>query len=135
MVQTPKGLDTPGRHSEPLSLVNGGSLLVPGHQPRANLVNRPFQGEQFRPTLTLFALTTCNNVDESHKHHGEQMKADTKENVMNDSICIKYKNSQNYMPEARLVFTQGERVVSDRKSSETSFWGVANVLFLHKPTG
>ena len=60
--ETQKGgtWDIPGRHSEPLSLVNGGNLLVTGHQPRANLVNRPFQGEQFRPTLTLFAPTTYN---------------------------------------------------------------------------
>ena len=75
------------------------------------------------------------NVDESHKHNGEQMKADTKEDVLSDSIYIKYKNSQNYVLEARLVFTQGERVVSDWKRSEGSFWGIANVLFLHKPTG
>ena len=64
-----------------------------------------------------------------------KLKADTKEDVLSDSIYIKYKNSQNYVLEARLVFTQGERVVSDWKRSEGSFWGIANVLFLHKPTG
>ena len=35
------------------------------------------------------------HMDESHKHDVEQVKPDT-EDLPNDSIYIKYKNSQNY---------------------------------------
>lgn len=64
-------------------------------------------------------------MDAFHKHN-ERMKENTEEDLLNDSIYIKYKSSQNYMLETRLVFTHragsGGVCVNDWKRAEGSFW-------------
>lgn len=38
--------------------------------------------------------TTCNNINKSQKYNVEQKKLDKREDTVNDSIHIKFKNRQ-----------------------------------------
>ena len=40
-----------------------------------------------------WATATCSDIDTAPKHNAEQKKPDKKEQVLNDSISIKFKNS------------------------------------------
>lgn len=67
-------------------------------------------------------------MDASHKHSVEQMKPDPEEDLLSDSICIKYKTVKTTLLEVRRGFTH-------RVRAEESFWGAASVLFLYMATG
>lgn len=54
-------------------------------------------------------------MDASHKHSVEQMKPDPEEDLLSDSICIKYKTVKTVLLEVRRGFTHRERAEEGRR--------------------
>lgn len=62
------------------------------------------------------------------------MKPNT-EDLPDDSIYIKYKNSPSYIPEVRLVFTQDKRDGRQLERGTRKLIGYCQCFVLHPTTG
>lgn len=68
-------------------------------------------------------------MDESHRHHIEQKKSDTKENTLYETTNAKYKNRQINMCYKRQIRSYSWGEATGRESKGTS--GMLVMLFLH----